>query len=103
MVADNGAQSRLHYRKDFKPELRDLLAGDLTTTMVDQFYEHLRTDGRIEGKPLASGHSLQFDQSQISGGHRGNRCIASEEFGQLRCRLRSGEVKTLGCLAFQAF
>ena len=38
-----------------------------------------------------------------SGGHRGNRCIASEEFGQLHCRLRSSEVKTLGCLAFQPF
>jgi integrase len=41
--------------RHLKPELGDLLVGDLTTAMVDQFYEHLRTEGRIDGKPLAIG------------------------------------------------
>jgi integrase len=41
--------------RHLKPELGDLLVGDLTAVMVDQFYEHLRTEGRIGGKPLAIG------------------------------------------------
>jgi integrase len=38
-----------------KPGFGNLLVGDLTTVMVDAFYERLRTDGRTDGKPLAVG------------------------------------------------
>ncbi len=41
--------------RHIKPELGDLLVGDLTAARVDQFYEHLRTSGRIDRKPLAVG------------------------------------------------
>ncbi len=41
--------------RHLKPALGDLLVGDLTAAIVDQFYERLRTEGRIEGKPLAIG------------------------------------------------
>ena len=38
-----------------KQGLGDVLVGDLTTAMVDAFYERLRTEGRIDRKPLAIG------------------------------------------------
>ena len=38
-----------------KPGLGDILVGDLTTAIVDEFYEDLRSDGRIDGRPLAVG------------------------------------------------
>ena len=41
--------------RHLKPGLGDLLVGDLTAALVDQFYERLRTVGRIDGKPLAVG------------------------------------------------
>jgi integrase len=41
--------------RHLKPGLGDLLVGDLTAAIVDQFYERLRTEGRIDGKPLAVG------------------------------------------------
>ena len=41
--------------RHLKPGLGDLLVGDLTAALVDQFYERLRTEGRIDGKPLAVG------------------------------------------------
>ena len=41
--------------RHLKPALGDLLVGDLTAAIVDQFYERLRTEGRIDGKPLAVG------------------------------------------------
>ena len=41
--------------RHLKPALGDVLVGDLTAAIVDQFYERLRTEGRIDGKPLAIG------------------------------------------------
>ena len=41
--------------RHLKPGLGDILVGDLTTAIVDQFYEDLRAAGRIDGKPLAVG------------------------------------------------
>ncbi len=39
--------------RHLKPGLGDILVGDLTTAIVDEFYEDLRSAGRIDGKPLA--------------------------------------------------
>jgi hypothetical protein len=41
--------------RHLKPQLSDFLVGDLTTALVDQFYEHLRMNGGIGHKPLAVG------------------------------------------------
>ncbi len=41
--------------RHLKPGLGDMLVGDLTTAIVDGFYEDLRCGGRIDGKPLAVG------------------------------------------------
>ena len=41
--------------RHLKPGLGDILVGDLTTAIVDGFYEDLRSEGRIDGKPLAVG------------------------------------------------
>ena len=41
--------------RHLKPGLGDVLVGDLTTAMVDEFYEKLRVNGRLGGKPLAVG------------------------------------------------
>jgi len=41
--------------RHLKPGLGDILLGDLTTAIVDEFYGDLRTAGRIDGKPLAVG------------------------------------------------
>jgi len=41
--------------KHLKPGLGDVLMGDLTTAMIDEFYEKLRVHGRFDGKPLAVG------------------------------------------------
>ena len=41
--------------RHLKPGLGDILVGDLTTAIVDEFYEDLRSGGRIDGKPLAVG------------------------------------------------
>jgi integrase len=41
--------------RHLKPGLGELLVGDLTTAIVDYFYVGLRTDGRIDGRPLAVG------------------------------------------------
>ena len=41
--------------RHLKPGLGDILVGDLTTAIVDEFYEDLRSEGRIDGKPLAVG------------------------------------------------
>ena len=37
--------------RHLKPGLGDILVGDLTTAIVDEFYEDLRSDGRIDGDP----------------------------------------------------
>jgi hypothetical protein len=44
--------------RHLKPGLGDILVGDLTTAIVDEFYNDLRSGGRIDGKPLAVGTSL---------------------------------------------
>jgi integrase len=41
--------------RHLKPVLGDILVGDLTTAIVDGFYNDLRAAGRIDGKPLAVG------------------------------------------------
>ena len=41
--------------RHLKPGLGDILVGDLTTAIVDGFYEDLRGAGRIDGKALAVG------------------------------------------------
>ena len=41
--------------RHLKPGLGDILVGDVTTAIVDGFYEDLRSGGRIDGKPLAVG------------------------------------------------
>jgi integrase len=41
--------------RHLKPGLGDILVGDLTTAIVDKFYNDLRSGGRIDGKPLAVG------------------------------------------------
>jgi integrase len=41
--------------RHLKPGLGDILVGDLTTAIVDGFYNDLRAAGRIDGKPLAVG------------------------------------------------
>jgi integrase len=41
--------------RHLKPGLGGILVGDLTTAMVDEFYEQLRVSGRFGGKPLAVG------------------------------------------------
>jgi hypothetical protein len=41
--------------RHLKPGLGDILVGDLTTAIVDDFYQDLRSRGRIDGKPLAVG------------------------------------------------
>ena len=41
--------------RHLKPGLGDILVGDLTTAIVDEFYNDLRSTGRIDGKPLAVG------------------------------------------------
>jgi integrase len=38
-----------------KPGLGNVLVGDLTTAMVDEFYEQLRVNGRFDGESLAVG------------------------------------------------
>ncbi|HEX4434108.1 MAG TPA: site-specific integrase [Acidimicrobiales bacterium] len=41
--------------RHLKPGLGDILVGDLTTAIVDEFYKDLRSGGRIDGKALAVG------------------------------------------------
>ena len=41
--------------RHLKPGLGDVLVGDLTTAMVDELYEKLRMNGRVDGKALAVG------------------------------------------------
>jgi integrase len=41
--------------RHLKPGLGDILVGDLTTAIVDEFYADLRSAGRMDGKPLAVG------------------------------------------------
>ena len=41
--------------RHLKPGLGDILVGDLTAAIVDEFYEDLRSAGRMDGKPLAVG------------------------------------------------
>jgi integrase len=41
--------------RHLKPRLGDILVGDLTTAIVDEFYADLRSAGRMDGKPLAVG------------------------------------------------
>jgi integrase len=46
--------------RHLKPGLGHILVGDLTTAIVDGFYEDLRSAGRIDGKPLAVGTVRRF-------------------------------------------
>ena len=41
--------------RHLKPGLGDILVGDLTAAIVDEFYSDLRSAGRMDGKPLAVG------------------------------------------------
>ena len=45
--------------RHLKPGLGDLLVGDLTAALVDQFYERLRTEGRIDGSHWLSEPSVR--------------------------------------------
>src|SRR5271154_5457683 len=46
--------------RHLKPGLGDILVGDLTTAIVDEFYKDLRSGGRIDGKPLAVWHGPAY-------------------------------------------
>jgi Phage integrase, N-terminal SAM-like domain len=68
--------------RHLKPGLGDILVGDLTTAIVDGFYNDLRAAGRIDGKPgsgLDGGWDLMrwapFERQRCVNEHAQNGCF----------------------------
>ncbi|HVA02110.1 MAG TPA: hypothetical protein VMU64_00060, partial [Acidimicrobiales bacterium] len=80
--------------RHLKPCLGDVLVGDLTTAMVDDFYERLRVNGRSDGKPLGVGsvrrvHStLHAALPKLSDGRGSSRTWRSAPAHRRACRPR---------------
>ena len=55
LVSYEDSKSHIDRRTPPKARSRRHLGGDLTTIIVDEFYNDLRSAGRIDGKPLAVG------------------------------------------------